>query len=148
MNPGTIAYIRAPFGSEEYWRARDLRERVLRKPLGLALREIDVRSDAEEEHFCAVTEGRVIACVLFKPLDERTMKLRQMAVDPEFQKTGIGSHLVRFAEDSARVNGVEKIVMDARADVTPFYEKLGYAAEGGVFESVGIPHQKMMKSLR
>lgn len=135
------------FGGPQYEQALELRERILRRPLGLPLRDEDISNDANEHTLCALMGARVIACVMLKPAGAHTMKLRQMAVEPEFQKSGVGSALVRYAEDWARSEGVKTIMMDARAAVTPFYEKLGYAKDGAPFTSVGIPHQKMRKSL-
>ena len=143
-----IVYTHARFGDDEYKGALGLRERVLRKPLGIPLRDIDVENDSEEELFCALRGDDVIACLLLKPVDERTMKLRQMAVDPHFQKSGVGSALVRFAEQWARTREVAAITMDARTEAVRFYERLGYATDGKPFESVGIPHQKMKRALR
>ena len=144
----TCTCVHTPYGGAQYRDARALRERVLRRPLGLPLREIDVRDDAEEELFCAVDGECVVACLQLKPLDSATMKLRQMAVEPRFQNSGVGSALVQFAEGWAREHGIGAIVLDARTAVLPFYEKLGYARKGEPFESVGIPHQKMAKTLR
>jgi predicted GNAT family N-acyltransferase len=135
------------YGGPQYEQARELRERVLRLPLGIPLRDEDVDDDANQHTLCAIMGARVIACLMLKRVDAGTMKLRQMAVEPEFQKSGVGSVLVRYAEDWARSENVRTIVMDARAAVTPFYEKLGYAKDGEEFVSVGIPHQKMHKSL-
>jgi predicted GNAT family N-acyltransferase len=143
-----IAYVHARHGGTEYRNARDLRERVLRKPLGLPLRDIDTVADAEEELFCAVRGDTVIACLQLKPIDAVTMKLRQMAVEPAFQKSGVGSALVRFAEQWARTRSLASIVLDARVEAVRFYTRLGYVLDGQPFESVGIPHQKMKRALR
>jgi len=150
-NGGTdnpIVYVHAPFGGAHYRQSCELRERVLRKPLGIPLRDEDMADDAEEELFCALKGEHVIASLQLKPIDQTTVKLRQMAVEPEFQKSGIGSTLVRFAEDWARANGITQIVLHARVEVTRFYEALDYAVEGERFVSVGIPHVAMRKRIR
>jgi predicted GNAT family N-acyltransferase len=143
----SIMFAHVLFDGPQYKQALDLRERVLRLPLGIPLRDEDTRDDATEHTLVALMGERVIACLMLKRADATTMKLRQMAVESEFQKSGVGSALVRYAEDWARSEGVKTIMMDARAAVTPFYEKLGYARDGAPFTSVGIPHQKMHKSL-
>ena len=142
-----IVYVHARFGGNEYRSALALRERVLRKPLGIPLRDSDTATDEEEELFCALRGDAVIASLQLKPLGAATMKLRQMAVEPSLQKSGVGSALVRFAEQWARTRAVRAIVMDARAEAVRFYERLGYSAEGEPFESVGIPHRKMKRTL-
>lgn len=140
-------FAHALFGGPQYLEARALRERVLRAPLGIPLRDEDVDDDQNQHTLVALAGAGVAACLMLKRADAKTMKLRQMAVAPEYQRTGLGSALVRYAEDWARSEGIETIVMDARAEVTPFYEKLGYSADGAPFTSVGIPHRKMRKHL-
>ncbi len=46
------------------------------------------------------------------------------------------------APDFARATG---FVLDAQIQALPFYEKLGYVAEGDVFMDAGIPHLLMRK---
>jgi predicted GNAT family N-acyltransferase len=142
-----IMLAHALFGGPQYQQALELRERVLRLPLGIPLRDEDTKDDKGEHTLVALMGARVIACLMLKPAGARTMKLRQMAVEPEFRNAGVGSALVRHAEDWARSEGVKEIVMDARAEATPFYEQLGYVAEGEPFTSVGIPHRKMRKAI-
>ena len=77
-----IQYVHTPFGGAHYRQAYDLRERVLRKPLGIPLRDEDTADDAGEELFYALQDEHVIASLQLKPIDATTMKLRQMAVEP------------------------------------------------------------------
>ena len=143
-----IRFTHAEFATPLYDAALQLRENVLRKPLGIPLRDVDTADDATEELFCALSGERLIACLNLKPVDATTMKLRQMAVEPASQKSGVGSALVRYAEQWARQHGRTHIVLDARAAVTQFYESLGYRIDGDEFVSVGIPHIHMAKTLR
>jgi predicted GNAT family N-acyltransferase len=142
-----VLFAHVLYGGPQFEQARALRERVLRRPLGIPLRTEDVDDDENQHTLVALLGAQVIACLMLKRIDAATMKLRQMAVDPEFQRSGVGSALVRYAEDWARSEGIATIVMDARAAVTAFYENLGYAPEGEPFTQVGIPHWKMRKSL-
>ena len=144
----SIRFVRAAFGTPHYEQAYRLREDILRRPLGIPLREADTKDDALEELFCALMDERVVACLHLKPVDATTMKLRQMAVEPAMQKSGVGSALVRYAEHWAQEHGIDTIVLDARVQVVRFYEILGYTAEGDEFVSVGIPHRRMRKTLR
>jgi predicted GNAT family N-acyltransferase len=36
-------------------------------------------------------------------------------------------------------------LLHAQTSVVPFYERLGYTAEGPVFDEAGIPHRKMSR---
>lgn len=124
----------------------ELRDAVLRRPLGQSLHNDDTSRDHLERLFVAEeNSGRVIACVMLRPLPGAAFKLRQMAVAPEAQGTGVGRALVQVAEESVFGEGATRIEMNARAVVLPFYEKLGYTIEGDGFIEVGIPHFFMQK---
>jgi predicted GNAT family N-acyltransferase len=55
--------------------------------------------------------------------------------------------MIQASEDWAVQAGFAEIVLHARANVVPMYEKLGYEVIGEPFEEVTIPHRKMRKSL-
>jgi len=123
-----------------------LRDAVLRRPLGLSLHDEDTRADAADRIVIAENEnGGVIGCVMLKALPRAVFKLRQMAVAPECQGTGVGRRVVQAAEEIAWREGGIRIEMHARLAVLPFYQKLGYTVEGDVFTEVGIPHYFMKK---
>lgn len=124
-----------------------LRDEVLRKPLGLSLYQEDTSADKLDRIFVARKEEQLIACLMAKPLEGNVIKLRQMAVAPEFQGTGIGRRLMLAAEESARKDRVQVLTLHARCSALPFYEKLGYTIDSEEFEEVGIPHKAMSKSL-
>lgn len=127
----------------EVW---ELRDAVLRRPLGQSLRDDDISGDHLERIFIVQNDaGRAVACVMLRALPSGAFKLRQMAVSPAFQGTGIGRQLVEAAERAAWTSGAQRIEMNARAAVRSFYEKLGYAVEGEEFVEVGIPHFFMKK---
>ena len=55
--------------------------------------------------------------------------------------------MVKYAEKRAKEAGYSKIIMHAMLSVVGFYEKLGYHAEGDVFDEQGITFLKMVKDL-
>lgn len=73
--------------------------------------------------------------------------MRQVAVDPELQRSGIGSILVLWSENVARQGGYESMILYARETAVPFYLRLGYRVEGEEFTEVSIPHRIMVRSL-
>lgn len=125
----------------------DLRERVLRKPLGMSLYDEDTSADKLDRIFVARAGEHVIGCLMAKPLEGNQIKLRQMAVDPEFQGLGVGRLLMVAAEGQARKDQVFLLTLHARCSALPFYEKLGYQIDSEEFEEVGIPHKAMSKVL-
>lgn len=130
-----------------YQQVIDLRQRVLRLPLGLDIHNDDLEAEQEQIIFIAEENDVVKGCVLLQQYDAETFKLRQMAVDTAEQGKGIGADLVSAADIYAVNMGKSKIILHARDIAIPFYEKLGYEVTGDVFHEVGIPHHKMVKLL-
>jgi N-acetylglutamate synthase-like GNAT family acetyltransferase len=130
-----------------YRQVWDLREAVLRRPLGLSLRNEDLSMDEADTIFVALQDdARVAGCVMMHPLPgHKRVKLRAMAVYPDLQGSGLGRLLVQAAEAWAWQQGFETIVLHARKAALGFYERLGYEVLGAEFTEVGIPHRLMQK---
>ncbi len=143
-----VIFREVPLGNSEYDAAIRLREAVLRRPLGLALSVEEMAGEPECRHFVGVAGTEVIATLLLKPLGAETVKMRQVAVDPALQGSGVGARLVQFAEASARDLGFHTIVAHARETALGFYRRLGYAVEGEPFIENTIPHRRVSKALR
>jgi ribosomal protein S18 acetylase RimI-like enzyme len=124
-----------------------LRFKVLREPLGLHFSEADLADERENFHLSAFINNELIAVVLLKPIDSSEIKMRQFAVEPEFQNKGIGDQLTRFAENFARSKNYKKISLHARKTAVRFYEKMNYKIVGDEFTEVTIPHYIMIKIL-
>lgn len=135
------------FGSGEYRAACVLRDEILRRPLGLALGPEDVQGEDAQWHLLAFVETSVAGCLLLVPASEGLVKMRQVAIASHFQRTGIGTALVRRAEGLSRERGFSRMVLHARVTAVPFYERLGYEVEGEGFIEVTVPHRRMIKSL-
>jgi GNAT superfamily N-acetyltransferase len=141
--PLVIRRIRT--GTSEYEQMLELRDRVLRIPIGLSVRNDNLSQDAGDILLVAYRDFETIGCVILHPIDKDVVRLRAMAVTPEYQGTGIGRLLVKEAERVAREEGFLRIILHARVVVSGFYEKLGYLRYGEVFTEVGIPHILMQK---
>ncbi len=131
-----------------YQQERELRNRVLLRPIGIPDFGWE-HNDEKSWHFVAAESDRVIGCVVLVRLDERASKtqLIQMAVDKDFQGRGIGRMLVEHLIEFASENKVREIQIHAREDVTAFYERLGFKIVGKPFEEVGIRHRHMLMRL-
>ena len=89
-------------GSGEYEETVALRDEVLRKPLGLSYDPSELAGEKDSFHF-ALREGtELVACLVLKPLDERCIKMRQLAVRENAQGKGFGHELVNYAHSFAR----------------------------------------------
>jgi predicted GNAT family N-acyltransferase len=130
-----------------YTQVIELRQRVLRAPLGLDIRNDDLEAETEQIIFIYEEGGKVLGCVLLQQYDATSFKLRQMAVDSDVQGRGIGAALVNAADLYAVQAGKHKMILHARDVAIPFYQKLGYEVTGTEFLEVGIPHHKMEKVL-
>jgi predicted GNAT family N-acyltransferase len=123
----------------------ELRFRVLREPLGHPRSAVAFPFERESLHLIAFDEGAVVGCVLFHPESAGDGRLFQMAVRGERQKGGLGRQLVRALEEELVRRGFREVHLHARAQVVPFYERLGYEVFGEPFEEVGIPHRHMRR---
>lgn len=135
------------YGSPEYLAAVDLREEVLRKPLGMTWQAHDFRGEEVSMHLGAFDGDVLVGTLILLPLDDKTVKMRQVAVSLRRQGQGVGSVLVRFAEQLACQRGFTAMVAHARCAVLGFYQRLGYRVEGEPLVEVGLPHAKIRKQL-
>jgi predicted GNAT family N-acyltransferase len=71
-----------------------------------------------------------------------------MAVAEAYQRQGIGTELMKRAEQLIAVRGLREARLHARCAVHGFYERMGYRVISGVFTEVTIPHIEMSKELR
>lgn len=124
-----------------------LRQQELRTPLGLNLFEEDLLGEQNEFFFVGYAKGQIITCLQLRKVENKVLKLRQMATDFNCQGKGRGKELVRFSEEWIKKNGYTKIELHARKVAQGFYEKIGYEKVGEEFLEVEIPHFKMEKVL-
>ena len=132
----------------EYDLEKDLRNKVLRMPLGLLLSEDDTRGEDEQVHIIALDgKSRVVGCVLVA-IYGAAGRVRQMAVEESMRKRGIGGELLQRAEQAAADAGVHTLTLHARYSAKGFYEHRGYHSVSDVFTEVTIPHVSMEKVLK
>lgn len=136
------------FGTPEFDNSVSLRYDVLRKPLGLQFEIEDIEKEWNSNHIACYDKNAIMVGILvLKHLDDNTLKMRQVAVDPNQQKNGIGQFMVNFSENWARDNGYKRIELHARIEAVPFYEKLRYIKQGNIFKEVNIDHLFMFKDV-
>ena len=111
--------------------------------------------DATADHVVAVSAGAYVGAgrlvveepgyhgldVAFGPVAH----LGRLAVLPEARGSGVGAQLVRAIEERSAERGLMLIYLGAQSYVTPFYERLGYAAFGEEFDDAGLPHRHMWR---
>lgn len=100
--------------------------------------EIDGLDD-QCRHFLVLEDGEAIGAARLKTLSEG-VKIQRVAILRSARGRGIGHDLIRFMMD---VSPKGWIVLDAQIAALPFYEKLGFVAEGEIFMDADIPHKRM-----
>ncbi|MER7674193.1 GNAT family N-acetyltransferase [Kitasatospora sp. NPDC096128] len=78
---------------------------------------------------------------------EGRVLLGRLAVVAAARGTGLGADLVRAIEAAGRERGAVEVELHAQVQALGFYERLGYVAEGPVYDDAGIPHRTMTKVL-
>lgn len=134
-------------GSKEYEQMVQLRNDVLRRPLGMTLQPDELASEKEHVLIAAYDDGDLLGCCMLVKESEKQIRLRQMAVKNNLQGKGIGRSILNFAENVARDLGYNQLIMNSRNSSTPFFEKLGYRICSEAFEKNSILYYYMEKAL-
>lgn len=135
------------YGTKEYQQMIDLRNEILRKPLGMELEGTDIEADKENILIGAFEDEKMLGCCMLVRDGDIGVILRQMAVRNQLQGKGIGRALMEFAETIARDIGYREISMHARSSAAGFYEKMGYITTGDEFQKLSISHILMKKRI-
>ena len=70
-----------------------------------------------------------------------------MAVRKLYRGQNLGSKIMYAAENGIRRDGFKTCSLSAQVQAKPFYESLGYVAEGDEYLDEGCPHVMMRKQL-
>lgn len=108
--------------------------------------EVDGR-DPDCTHVVAFREGEPCGTARLRITQEGVAKVERVAVLATARGRAVGAALMEAIEAEARALGHREAVLGAQVEVIPFYEKLGWTAEGPVFMDAGIPHRMMRKTL-
>lgn len=71
----------------------------------------------------------------------------RMAVLKTARGRGAGTAILLALMEAARARGHREVVLNAQTHAAPFYRRLGFVEEGGVFDDAGIAHVKMRRAL-
>jgi GNAT superfamily N-acetyltransferase len=140
-----LKIVEATYNTPLYRSLLDLRDRILRQPLGLNFTEEQFLAEKNDIHLAALYEGIPIGCLVLTPQSKTKIKFRQMAIEAIYRGRGFGKLLLDRAENIARDLSYCHIFLHARETAVGFYQKSGYQTIGELFIEVTIPHQKMEK---
>ena len=143
-----ISYSQIDQSSIHYQGERELRNKVLLRPIGIPDFGWEM-FDSESFHFVALKEDSIVGCVILYPLPESPgdAQLMQMAISSGMQKRGIGRGLMKILVDFARSQGFKRIICHSRDEAAGFYAKLGFTVYGEPFTEVEILHRYMSLNL-
>ncbi len=106
--------------------------------------------DAEALHWLLLEEasGQPVAVGRMLPYQEGCQmrpvaKIGRIAVKKSHRGQKLGDRLMQAILNACRAEGFDQAILDAQTPVIPFYEKLGFVAEGDEFMDAGIPHYRM-----
>ena len=91
--------------------------------------EFDEHDTPETKYIVIVDDYLPIATCRLYALDGNSVMLGRIVVLPEYRHKGIGTRVVREAEEWARELGFTTAVLESRDNKIPFYETLGYQAD-------------------
>lgn len=132
------------FATPTYAEAIALRDLVLRKPLGRTIADDDLQPEHEQYHFGAFHQGALVGTATLQQSGPGKLKMRQVAVLPQWQGRAVGRALVQACEAFAKTRHANRLYCHARCEAQQFYLACQWTIEGEVFTEVGIPHVLMV----
>lgn len=132
----------------EFLAALEVRVRVFVDEQGGPLTDEPDAWDPDAQHFVVLARGKVVGTARVYFPEPGIGKIGRVALLPEYRSLGWGARLLACTLDFVRSQGLGAAVLDAQVAALPFYERLGFRAEGEPFMDAGIPHQRMRLGLQ
>lgn len=143
-----IQVLPVEYGSKSYDDLLALRNDILRKPIGLDIYTEDLSRDIPDHHYGVYDADQLVATFILHRLNDKLIRIRQVAVRADLQGKGIGSTMLAHAQTFALELGFTHMVLHSRRAAIGFYEKNGYKLICGGIIEVGHEHYKMKKCLK
>lgn len=99
--------------------------------------------DSHCQHVLAHWNGWAVATGRLTPAG----RIGRVAVTKPLRRRGVGRQVMEILLAVAKAEGHRQVVLSAQCHAIPFYEKLGFYAQGLMYQEVGIDHITMYKSL-
>ncbi|MFM1912610.1 MAG: hypothetical protein RIR51_448 [Bacteroidota bacterium] len=139
--------IRFPNNPEEWSQYFALRYKVLRQDWNQPEGSEILPDDDHAIHLIAIQDEQVLGAARMH-YAENYAQIRCVAIDKNHQYKGIGKKLMLELEKIAKTNNIQKIILEARDNAIPFYEKIGFKIAKMSYLLFGtIPHFTMEKSI-
>ena len=98
--------------------------------------------DETADHFAAFRDGVIVGTARLVDKGNGVGKIGRVAVEKEARGLGIGKALMLAVMEHG-YRQLHTFTLDAQVEAMPFYERLGFVAEGPVFLDCGIEHRCM-----
>lgn len=148
MDAALLSFQEITLDDDLYIASVACRNAGLREPMGRRLTPEELAKDVDLRHFVVMDgEGAVVGTVLLQVISEDVARARQVSVREAARGQGVGRFMFACFEELCRNAGFGEVILHAREQAVPFYEKIGYAIEGGYFDEIGLPHILMRKHI-
>ncbi len=88
--------------------------------------EFDEHDTPETKYIVVMDEYLPIATCRIYAIDPTTVMLGRIVVLPEYRRQGLGTRVVREAEEWAKELGFTHAMLESREEKVHFYERMGY----------------------
>lgn len=140
--------IKAPITDSEWKAYYALRFNVLREPWNQPPGSEVLADEDQAIHAIAVEGEEVLGVARMHESSPNQGQVRCVAIATAAQGKGIGKTIMAYLEDQAKTKGWTEIVLEARENAVPFYEKIGYTIIAESYLLFGeIQHYRMSKTL-
>ncbi len=99
------------------------------------------------DHFIIIYNDIKVGTLRCLNVGDNTVQLQRFCFLKDYRNLGLGKKTLTFIEDFYKNQGINSIIMDAKYQVSGFYEKCGYIKRSEIFVEAGIEHVKMSKNL-
>lgn len=135
------------FGTYEYKKQLDLRNKILKKTIGLNIFDEDLSVEKDHYHIGCFLYDELVGTIILTKIDEYTVRMRQVAVEEFLRGKNIGKKLIIYGEEVARSLGFKKVSLNSRKSAVSFYEKYGYRKTNEEYVENNMIYDKMEKHI-
>jgi N-acetylglutamate synthase-like GNAT family acetyltransferase len=140
--------IKSPQTDAEWKAYYALRFNVLREPWNQPLGSEVLADEDQAIHAIAVEDNVVLGVARMHESAEKQGQVRCVATATAAQGKGIGKAIMAYLEEQAKTKGWTEIVLEARENAVPFYQRIGYTIIAESYLLFGeIQHYRMKKAL-
>lgn len=141
--------VTSPQSKQDYDKYYQLRWEILRKPWSQPRgSEVTAEEDSCIHAMVLADSGELTGVARLQFNSPQVAQVRFVAVANDAQGKGVGRLLMEHLEKIAREKGATELILDARENAVPFYEKIDYHITEKTYLLFGeIQHYRMVKKL-